>query len=120
VLGGRREVLEGVHGKVDGPGTQRLAEGGDEDARPTQARERCRAVTVTLGRDLDELDVVPEGAQLVGDPRRLRGRECGAAGAEAEGHRPSSSSSVTGTAGGVATTETSRGSRSNSSLSALA
>ncbi len=115
-VGGGRQVLEGVDGEVDAAVGEGLAQRRDEDARTAQLGERGALVAVALGAHLDELDVVPERAQAVGDPRRLGRREGRAAGAEAQGAHDSSPGRV----GGAETSETSRGSRSNSSERARA
>ena len=114
-VGCRGQVLQRVHGQVDPPVDQGGAQGGDEDAGAAELGQRGGLVAIALGADLDELDLVAERAQLVGHPRRLGRREGGSAGSEAE-HAQSSSGRV----GGADTRETSRGSRSNSSLSARA
>ena len=111
VVGGGREVLERVHREVDPALGQRRAQGGDEDPGAPELGQRGGAVEVALGAHLDQLDLVAERAQAVGHPGRLRGGEGGAAGAEAQRGHPSSPRIV----GGAETSETSRGSRSNSS-----
>ncbi len=110
------QVLVGVHGEVDPALGQGLAEGGDEHPGASERGERGRPVAVALGAHLDQHDVDAEVTQAVGDPGGLGRREGGAAGAQAQrGHRSSP-----GICGGTDTSETSAGSRSNSSERARA
>ncbi len=107
------QVLERVHGDVDAARVQRVADRRDEDAGAADGREQL-AAAVALGRDLDELDLVAERGEPVGDPPRLGGGEGGAAGAEAQGGHDVLRF------GGAETLATSLGSRSKSSRRAAA
>lgn len=74
-----------MDGDVDLALVQGLAHRGDEDAGAAEAGERGH-VDIAFGDDLDDLDPPPgQGRDLVGDRRRLRAGELGAARAQADG-----------------------------------
>src|SRR6266542_3813498 len=120
---GRRKILERVHGDIDLAGQQGVAQRTDEDAGAADLLQRP-AVHVAGGDDQDQLDLVAEVPQRIGDEGRLRGRQRGPPGAELDhADSPPACATVLLVSSGAfaaVTASTLAGSSANSSRSASA